>query len=101
MLSRTPQAHPERVLGIVAVAVTTTDRFQVDWTTETVGAVYPEAWDRLARHAERASKLGVGLATPTMDTLDLYFRLDTPEANPLEPLIQPDPRGDRHVRPVR
>jgi proline iminopeptidase len=48
------QAHPERVLGIVAMAVTTTDRFQVDWITETVGAIYPEAWDRLAGHAERA-----------------------------------------------
>ncbi|MBA2324084.1 MAG: alpha/beta fold hydrolase [Pseudonocardiales bacterium] len=31
------QAHPERVRGIVLMAVTTTDRFQVDWITETVG----------------------------------------------------------------
>lgn len=49
------QAHPERVLGVVAMAVTTTDRFQVDWITETVGAIYPEAWDRLASHATRAA----------------------------------------------
>lgn len=51
------QAHPARVLGVVAMAVTTTDRFQVDWITETVGAIFPEAWDRLATHAERA---GIG-----------------------------------------
>ncbi|SDQ27895.1 prolyl aminopeptidase [Actinopolyspora saharensis] len=48
------QTHPERVLGIVAVAVTTTDRSQVDWITETVGAIFPEAWQRLADHAEQA-----------------------------------------------
>lgn len=51
------QAHPERVLGVVLMAVTTTDRFQVDWITETVAAVFPEAWDRLASHAEAA---GIG-----------------------------------------
>jgi proline iminopeptidase len=51
------QAHPERVLGVVLMAVTTTDRFQVDWITETVGAIFPEAWDRLAGYAEAA---GVG-----------------------------------------
>jgi proline iminopeptidase len=49
------QAHPERVLGVVLMAVTTTDRFEVEWITETVGAIFPEAWDRLATHAERAS----------------------------------------------
>lgn len=48
------QAHPERVLGVVLMAVTTTDRFQVDWITEGVGAIFPEAWDRLAGHAEAA-----------------------------------------------
>ncbi len=48
------QAHPDRVSGIVLCAVTTTDRFQVDWITETVGAIFPEAWDRLATHAEQA-----------------------------------------------
>src|SRR5262249_3383231 len=51
------QAHPERVLGVVLMAVTTTSRFEVDWITETVGAVFPEAWDRLASHAEAA---GIG-----------------------------------------
>lgn len=48
------QAHPERVLGIVLFAVTTTSRQEVDWITEGVGAVFPEAWDRFASHAEQA-----------------------------------------------
>lgn len=46
------QAHPERVLGIVLMAVTTTSRREVDWITEGVGALYPEAWDALAAFAE-------------------------------------------------
>lgn len=42
------------MLGIVCVAVTTTRRWEVDWITEGVGALYPEEWDRFAGHAERA-----------------------------------------------
>lgn len=44
--------HPTRVLGIVLVAVTTTSRAEVDWITEGVGAVFPEAWDRFAAPVE-------------------------------------------------
>ncbi|MGI8524125.1 MAG: alpha/beta fold hydrolase [Nocardioides sp.] len=51
------QAHPDRVLGIVLMAVTTTSRAEVDQITEGVGASYPEAWDRFAGYAEQA---GVG-----------------------------------------
>jgi proline iminopeptidase len=68
------QAHAERVLGIVAMAVTTTDRFQVDWITEAIGAVYPEAWDRLARHAERS---GVGYRRGHLRLIEAYARLMT------------------------
>jgi proline iminopeptidase len=48
------QAHPDRVLGIVLFAVTTSSRREVDWITEGVGMVFPEAWDRFASHAENA-----------------------------------------------
>lgn len=51
------QAHPERVLGIVLFAVTTTSRREVDWITEGTGIVLPEAWDRFAGHAEQS---GIG-----------------------------------------
>lgn len=46
--------HPDRVLGIVLFAVTTTSRAEVDWITEGVAAVFPEAWDRFVSHAEQA-----------------------------------------------
>lgn len=51
------QTHPERVLGVVLFAVTSTSRREVDWITEGVGMVFPEAWNRLASHAENA---GIG-----------------------------------------
>ena len=66
------QAHAERVLGIVAMAVTTSDRFQVDWITETIGAVYPEAWDRLASHAERS---GIGYRRGHGRLIEAYAQL--------------------------
>lgn len=72
------QDHPERVLGVVLMAVTTTDRFQVDWITETVGAVYPEAWDRLATHAEQA---GIGYRRHEGRLIEAYARLMT-DADP-------------------
>jgi proline iminopeptidase len=68
------QAHPDRVRGIVIMAVTTTDRFQVDWITETVGAIYPEAWDRLATHAESA---GIGYRRGEARLIEAYARLLT------------------------
>lgn len=48
------QVHPERVRGVVAMAVTTTSRWEVDWITETVGALYPEEWERFVQHVERS-----------------------------------------------
>lgn len=68
------QAHPERVLGAVLVAVTTTDRFSVDWITETVGALFPEAWNRLAGHAEQA---GIGYRRGRDRLVEAYARLMT------------------------
>jgi proline iminopeptidase len=68
------QAHPEHVLGVVLMAVTTTDRFEVDWITETVGAIFPEAWDRLASHAERA---GIGHRRGDGRLVEAYAQLMT------------------------
>lgn len=45
------QAHPDRVLGAVLLAVTTTRRAEVDWITDGVKAIFPEDWLRYARHA--------------------------------------------------
>ena len=46
------QAHPERVLGIVLMAVTTTSRFEVDWITEGVG------WSTRRRGPARPARRG-------------------------------------------
>lgn len=45
------QAHPHRVSGIVLMAVTTGRRAEIDWITEGVGQLFPEAWLDFARHA--------------------------------------------------
>lgn len=66
------QAHPDRVLGIVLFAVTTTSRREVDWVTEGVAAIFPEAWDRLASHAENA---GVGYRRDQGRLVEAYRRL--------------------------
>lgn len=66
------EAHPARVTGIVLMAVTTTSRAEVDWITEDVGAVFPEAWDRLASHAEDA---GIGYLRGQGRVVEAYARL--------------------------
>jgi proline iminopeptidase len=47
------QAHPERVSEIALVAVTTTSRQEVDWITEGVGGIFPEAWERFEQESRR------------------------------------------------
>lgn len=66
------QAHPERVLGIVIMAVTTGAPSEIDWITEGVGALYPEAWDRFAGFAEGA---GVGYRRGEGRIVEAYARL--------------------------
>ncbi|MFC7622427.1 alpha/beta fold hydrolase [Microlunatus sp. GCM10028923] len=66
--------HPDRVLGIVIMAVTTTGRAEVDWITERVGAVFPEAWDRYAGHAEAA---GIGYRRHESRIVEAYAKLIT------------------------
>jgi proline iminopeptidase len=39
------EAHPERVLGFVLVAVTTTSHAEVEWISESIGRVFPREWD--------------------------------------------------------
>jgi proline iminopeptidase len=46
-------SHRERVRALVLVAVTTTGREEVDWLTEHMGRVFPEAWERFASASGR------------------------------------------------
>lgn len=41
-------AHPDRVTELVLTAVTTGRRAEIDWITEGVGMIFPEAWDAFA-----------------------------------------------------
>lgn len=66
------QSHPARILGIVAMAVTTTSRAEIDWITEGVGAIYPEEWDLFAGHAEQA---GIGYRRGTTRLVEAYRQL--------------------------
>jgi proline iminopeptidase len=73
------QAHPERVLGVVLFAVTTTRRWEVDWITEGVGAIFPEAWDRFAAFAEDAR---IGYRRGEGRLVEAYARLvNSPDAS--------------------
>ncbi len=56
------------------MAVTTSARSEIDWATQTVGAIYPEAWDRLATHAEQA---GIGYRRDRDRIVEAYARLIT------------------------
>jgi proline iminopeptidase len=40
------QAHPERVTELVLLAVTSPDRWLLDWITRDMGRVFPREWDR-------------------------------------------------------
>lgn len=40
--------HPERVTGLVLLAVTTGSREEVEWITDGVSSIFPEAWERFA-----------------------------------------------------
>lgn len=66
------QAHPERVRGVIAMAVTTTSRWEVDWITETIGAVYPEEWELFVQHAEQA---GLGYRRGATRLAEAYRQL--------------------------
>lgn len=47
------ETHPGRVSELVLVAVTTSGREEIDWVTEGVGCIFPEAWHRFERESGR------------------------------------------------
>lgn len=86
------QAHPERVRAVVLFAVTTTSCWEVDWITEGVGALYPEAWDALAGLAEqrtgfRRGGSGFGRAEGSPRLVEAYHDM----------LAGPDPQRVREA----
>lgn len=47
------QSHPSRVSELILVAVTTTSRAEIEWITERVGRIFPEAWQQFELASER------------------------------------------------
>ena len=47
------RCDPDRVSGLVLMVVTTTSRDEVDWITEGVGRIFPEAWAEFDRGSGR------------------------------------------------
>lgn len=65
------QAHPERVIGIALMCVTTTSRDEVEWATEALHRVFPREWERFERASGRR---------PGQRVIDAYHeRLTSPE----------------------
>jgi proline iminopeptidase len=70
------QAHPERVSELVLVAVTTTSREEVDWITEGVGRIFPEAWQRFEQASiRRGGERVVEAYARRLATSDIQDRL--------------------------
>lgn len=46
------ESHPDRVVGLVLGAVTTTSREEVEWITQDLRHVFPRQWEKLAMAAE-------------------------------------------------
>lgn len=55
--------HPDRVTELVLTAVTTGARDEIDWITEGVGRIFPEAWERFS-----------GIASPGERVIAAYAR---------------------------
>lgn len=62
------QRHPDRVTGLLLVAVTTTTPDEIDWLYRGAGRLFPEAWDAFRAGAG-------GGAETTADLLAAYGRL--------------------------
>ena len=58
------QAHPERVLGIALMCITTTTRAEVEWLTEDMRRVFPREWERFAEASGRR---------PGQRVIDAYY----------------------------
>ena len=68
------QAHPHRVTGVVLMAVHDDRSISGGLDHRDSGAIYPEAWDRVASHAEQA---GVGYRRGKGRLIEAYARLMT------------------------
>jgi proline iminopeptidase len=99
--------HPERAIGVVVAAVTTTSREEVDWITDGVGRIFPEAWASFQAASGRRSgeRVVEAYARRLADPADPADRARAAEAwdawesthVSLDPAWQPGPMHDDPV----
>lgn len=52
------QAHPERVSELALTAITSPDRWLIDWITRDMGRVFPREWERFRDHVPAPDRDG-------------------------------------------
>jgi proline iminopeptidase len=75
------QRHPERVIGMILVGITSSRRLELDWLYRGVGRFFPEAWARFRDFAGAEHfRLPTDAEPPIEDILMSYARLmDSPD----------------------
>lgn len=70
------QRHPERVLGMLLVSVTSSRPSELDWLYRGVGRIFPEAWARFRDFAgDRRFRLPTDSEPPIGELLAAYSRM--------------------------
>jgi proline iminopeptidase len=70
------QRHPDRVLGLLLVGVTSTRRLEMDWLYRGAGRIFPEAWARFRDYiGDDRFQLPTDAQPPIEELLAAYSRL--------------------------
>ena len=70
------QRHPDRVLGMLMVSITSTRRSELDWLYRGAGRIFPEAWARFRDFVgAEQHRLPTDSEPPIEDLLMAYSRL--------------------------
>lgn len=67
------EAHPNRILGLILRGIFLMRKSEIDWFLNSMGVIFPEAWQRFVSHIPPAER---------EDLLEAYWkRLDSPDAS--------------------
>jgi proline iminopeptidase len=70
------ERHPDRVLGMLMVGVTSTRRLELDWLYRGAGRIFPEAWARFRDYiGDDRFELPTDAQPPIEELLTAYSRL--------------------------
>jgi proline iminopeptidase len=71
------QAHPDRVSGMMLVAVMTSSRRELEWLYRGAGLFFPEAWERFRAVASDRFRSSRDTEPPIEELLALYASVRT------------------------